>query len=78
MYMELEKDSGKEPNLWANWIPGNVHLKDNEQHITIRIWAAAWQIQQHGLCAEWRLRSAWAFAQSDQSLHCPHEESLSS
>ena len=22
------------------------------------------------------LRSAWASAQSDQSLHCPHEESL--
>ena len=28
------------------------------------------------LCAQWRLRSAWASAQSDQSLRCPHEESL--
>ena len=28
------------------------------------------------LCAQQRLRSAWAFAQSDQSLHCPHEETL--
>ena len=27
-------------------------------------------------CAQRRLRSAWATAQSDQSLHCPHEESL--
>ena len=28
------------------------------------------------LCAQWRLRSAWASVQSDQSLRCPHEESL--
>ena len=29
----------------------------------------------NGLCAQGRLRSAWASAQSDQSLRCPHEES---
>ena len=28
------------------------------------------------LCAQRRLRSAWASAQSDQSLRCPHEEAL--
>ena len=28
------------------------------------------------VCAQWRLRSAWASAQSDQSLCCPHEECL--
>ena len=28
------------------------------------------------LCAQRRLRSAWASAQSDQSLRCPHEGSL--
>ena len=28
------------------------------------------------LCAQRGLRSAWASAQSDQSLCCPHEESL--
>ena len=28
------------------------------------------------LCAQWILRSAWASAQFDQSLRCPHEESL--
>ena len=28
------------------------------------------------LCAQRRLRSAWASAQSDQSLYCPHEEAL--
>ena len=31
------------------------------------IWAAAWQNQQNDLCAQQRLRSAWASTQSDQS-----------
>ena len=35
--------------------------------------ATSWQNQQSGMCAQWRLRSAWASAQSDQSLRCPHE-----
>ena len=34
-------------------------------------WAASWQNQQNGMCAQRRLRSAWASAQSDQSLRCP-------
>ena len=42
----------------------------------IIIWAATWQNQQKWVCAQRRLRSAWASAQSDQSLRCPHEESL--
>ena len=33
-------------------------------------WAASWQNQQNGMCAQRRLRSAWASAQSDQSLLC--------
>ena len=28
------------------------------------------------MSAQRRLRSAWVSAQSDQSLHCPHEETL--
>ena len=28
------------------------------------------------MCAQRRLRSAWASAQSDQNFRCPHEESL--
>ena len=28
------------------------------------------------LCTKQRLRSAWAFAHFDQSLRCPHEETL--
>ena len=41
------------------------------------LWAASWQNQQYGMCTQWKLRSAWASAQSDQSLSCLHEESLS-
>ena len=32
-------------------------------------WAATWQNQQNDFCAQWCLRSAWASAKSDQSLH---------
>ena len=35
-----------------------------------KIWAASWQNQQNYLWAQQRLRSAWASAQSDQSLSC--------
>ena len=34
------------------------------------------QNQQNDLRAQRRLGSAWASAQSDQSLRCPHEETL--
>ena len=34
------------------------------------IWAASWQNQQNDVCAQWRLRSAWASIQSDQRLCC--------
>ena len=40
-------------------------------------WATTWQNQQNN-CAQQRLRSAWASAQSDQRLHCPHERKLGS
>ena len=32
--------------------------------------------QQNDPCAQRRLRSAWTSAESDQSLHCPLEETL--
>ena len=35
-----------------------------------------WQNQQNDLCAQQRLRSAWASAESDPSLGCPPEEGL--
>ena len=45
--------------------------------ISTKLWAAGWQNQQNDLCAHRRLRSAWASAQSDQSLYCPHEDTWS-
>ena len=39
-------------------------------------WATAWQNQQNDLCAQRRLRTAWASAQSDQSQCCPPEAKL--
>ena len=39
-------------------------------------WASAWQNQQNDLCTQRRLRSAWASAQSDQSLHYLYDEAL--
>ena len=44
--------------------------------ITVNIWAATWQNQRNGMCAQRRLRSAWASAHSDQSLRSLHEEPL--
>ena len=38
--------------------------------------SSARQNQQNGMCAQRKLKSAWASAQSDQSLRCPPEESL--
>ena len=37
-------------------------------HFYVISWACKWQNQQNDLCIQWRLRSAWASAQSDQSL----------
>ena len=34
------------------------------------IWATSWQNQRNGICAQRRLRSAWASVQSDQSSLC--------
>ena len=40
-------------------------------------WDAIWQPTKW-VCAQRRLRSGWASAQSDKSLRCPHEETLGS
>ena len=54
------------PSYNTSWICSNVFH---------HIWAAARQTQQNGMCAQRRLRSAWAFT-SLISLRCPHEETL--
>ena len=51
----------------------NMYIPTRKQHF---ISAAPWQNQQNVLCAQRRLRSTWASAQSDQSLRCPHEETM--
>ena len=45
--------------FWLGELKNPFSVKD--------IWATAWQNQQNGLCAQWRLRSAWASAQSNQT-----------
>ena len=46
---------------------------DSQVHV---ISAASWQNQQKNMGPQRRLRSAWAYTQSDQSFRCLHEESL--
>ena len=65
--------------MWRN----RHSMHKNPSSTNIKSWktmnaisAASWQNQQNGMCAQQRLRSAWTSAQSDQSLRCPHEESL--
>ena len=41
-------------------------------------WAVKWENIPSDMCAQRRLQSASASAQSDYSLHCPHEETLHS
>ena len=56
-----------------NDIVCRMHVKRNVdilRTMVLLIWTAAWQNQQSGMCAQQRLRSAWASAQSDQSLCC--------
>ena len=48
----------------------NGDLEQFAIEITIKNWAASWQNQQSGMCAQRRLRSARTSAQSDQSSLC--------
>ena len=56
----------------VSWLSDCILLyqKPIKASVFIYIWAASWQKQQNGICAQRRLRSAWASAQSDQSLRC--------
>ena len=69
---------------WDYTTQPSSHTNYDYQQISHKIYHKTWQ--QHfshdmtkptkWVCAQRRLRSAWASAQSDQSLRCPHEESL--
>ena len=52
--------------IWILPVPFYMHLL---MFLTFS-WAEAWQNKQNDLCTKRRLRSAWAFAQSDQSSLC--------
>ena len=52
-----------------------LRIAQKSKHGKLVKWAASWQNQRNGMCAQRRLRAAWASTQSDQSLRCPHEES---
>ena len=54
----------------------NSHYWSRLKKSQTLIRAAAQQNQQNDLCIQRRLRSAWAPAQSDQSLCYPHEETF--
>ena len=69
--------------LWQDCVDAQArlsltdHLCDKDHNfVGLLKWDVAQQNQQNDLCAQWRLRSTWASAQSDQSLCCPHEETL--
>ena len=70
-------DSGQTAEMrWLIWVLARCSW-DCLCFVMLRLfWAASWQNQQSGMCAQRRLRSAWVSAQSDQSLRCTHEESL--
>ena len=53
------------------------HAKSLSKQWVSTIWAAAWDFQQYGMCNQQQsLRSACAYAQSDQSLCWSHEYSM--
>ena len=60
---------------WGYIVSPFVCKADGQEYSSVKIkmhiWAAAQQNQQND---QWRLRSAWASAQTDQSLYYPYEE----
>ena len=62
-------------HLCAKMAQGTVHQWKLSVHET-PIWAVAWQNRQINKCAQQSLRSSWESAQSDHSLRCLHDETL--
>ena len=57
---------------WSFSITSREEERADQLHVDFLCWTAAWQNQQNDLCAQRRLRSAWASAQSDQFSLCAH------
>ena len=68
MYIKLYEISSTLP-----WKPGRCH---NMLNLPFFQMSRLMTKRTMWLCARRRLMSAWASAQSDQRLRCPHEESL--
>ena len=68
---DLVENSWRQVFAWCGSDDDDIR---NSFNTNILIWVAARQNQQNHLCAQRRLRSAWASAQSDQNLRCLHEE----
>ena len=68
-------NTNTEEFVWYCWIRAYNALEGKRR--TNNKWATTWQNRQNECSpTQRRLRSAWASAQSDQSLRCPHEECL--
>ena len=65
----LEPATSNSQSRHSSELPGPVYFNYTRlKNVSfISLWATVWQNQQNGLCAQRRLRSAWAPAQSDQS-----------
>ena len=50
------------------WRESNFYGPQDISEIDKNKWASAWDFQQYGKCDQQNLRSAFAYAQSDQSL----------
>ena len=71
----LTADRVREQNalVQTNGIYYNLIQRQSQTWWSKKPWAVSWQNQQNDLCAQQRLRSAWASAQFNQSLCCPPE-----
>ena len=83
---KIQKNAAR-PSYWSCnlWLVSGYSLKKYflnlvQYDLPCKSW---WRQMSHGMikptewvCTQRRLRSAWASSQSDQSLHCPHEETL--
>ena len=71
--LKIRRRFGENVSVENDMIPC---LNSVDSYLTAKIEPAHDKIYQKGMCAQRRLRSALASAQSDQSLRCPHKDSL--
>ena len=72
MVYEIPPGGGDVNHIWPAVYTAHVPKQSFQQYYMSRDMTKSTK----WLCAQQRLRSAWASAQSNQSLRCPHEESL--